>query len=161
MGVTRHPLFTVSTRRRLASVPPDEPLIRLLEESFSRIECGGLAGRFYERLFAAHPELRAIFPADMTAQICKLDAALRQVVGSLRAPESLRDMLEELARRHAKMGLQPAHYTWVVDALLAAMADSLGGTWTDELAFEWRATLELVSEVMMGATGAASMIPCS
>jgi len=157
VGVTRHPLFNGTVKRKLQAVPPDEPLIRLLETSFTQCAAGGLASRFYERLFARHSELRRLFPVALAEQSCKLDRTLRDIVASLRSPELLRGKLEDLGRRHASLGLTPVHYEWVIDALIETMAGAAGTYWNDELAFEWGATLRLVAETMMrGAADAPS-----
>src|SRR5690349_356164 len=66
-GITMHPLSPVAEGP--AGVKVDEELARALEGSFAALAPRGaeLVTRFYEKLFAAHPALRGMFPADMSA----------------------------------------------------------------------------------------------
>src|SRR6187397_3219577 len=122
MGVTKHPLFVDGGP---AEVPPDRALIRRLQASFARATAqdGVLADRFYARLFAEHPELRTMFPADMAMQKLKLFATLAEVVAHLQDPASSKVVLEELGRAHASFGAVDAHYPIVCDMLTKALAD--------------------------------------
>src|SRR5262249_22871971 len=77
----------------------------------------------YERLFAEHPALRSLFPAEMTGQRRKLLGALRAVVDNLRRPEQIVPLLEDLGQRHAGYGVKPEHFDAVGAALLGAIGE--------------------------------------
>ena len=147
MGISRHPLCTTSTTDRLPDVPVDAALIGRLEESFRRISERGdeITERFYRRLFEARPELRPMFPDDMTAQRKKLFDSLRVVIDHLRTPAQVRAQLEALGRSHVRYGAKPEHYPIVCESLVAALADN---SWSVELTEDWTNAIRLVSEIM-------------
>jgi len=151
MGVTRHPLCTTLATRHLQGIPADEALIRRLERSFEGLGAADspLAQRFYDRLFARHPELRAMFPVDMAAQQKKLVDSLTAIIDNLRDPLNTQALLEELGRKHVDFGAKPEHYPWVCESLIGALAESSGPNWTGELQAEWTVALELVSAAML------------
>jgi eukaryotic-like serine/threonine-protein kinase len=93
--------------------------------SFARIapRAGEFCIRFYDRLFASHPEVRSLFPLDMTAQRRKLLGALVAIVDNVQAPERLVPLLEDLGRRHAAYGVRPDHFDATGEALLGAIGD--------------------------------------
>jgi nitric oxide dioxygenase len=147
MGITKHPLFVDGG---LGAIPPDRALMRRLQASFARATTSGiLAERFYARLFQEHPELRAMFPSDMTAQKEKLFATLAEVVAHLHDRESSKRVLEELGREHAGFGAREEHYPIVCDNLARALADASGDAWNAELDRDWRRTFELLSSIMI------------
>jgi pimeloyl-ACP methyl ester carboxylesterase/hemoglobin-like flavoprotein len=98
---------------------------RLITASFARIapRADEFCARLYERLFAAHPELRPLFPVEMAAQRRKLFGALVAVIDNLRHPERLVPLLEDLGRRHAAYGVSPGDFDALGAALLGAISD--------------------------------------
>jgi pimeloyl-ACP methyl ester carboxylesterase/hemoglobin-like flavoprotein len=109
---------------------PDAPLAGdddalQIAASFARVapRADAFCVRVYDRLFASHPELRPLFPADMTAQRRKLLGALAAIVDNLQAPGRLVPLLEDLGRRHAAYGVQPDSFDAVGEALLGAIGD--------------------------------------
>lgn len=157
MGVQRHPLCDEETLRQMADVPADEAVIGRLEQSFALLQTHGtgLAQRFYHRLFADAPAVRALFPDDMRAQQKKLVATLAAVIAGLRAPASLFPVLKELGVRHNDYGTRPEHYPIVVENLVAAMGELLGDAWTRELEQDWRTALTRIGQIMEAAAAAA------
>src|SRR5438105_1483024 len=102
VSVTRHPLCESRAARKLASIPIDEALISRLERSLATFSpcMAGLVQRFYAILFARHPDLRGLFPADLSAQTRKLADSLTWVVSHLRQTDVVAQQLHELGRRH-------------------------------------------------------------
>lgn len=154
MGITRHPLFTTRTPTDLTETPIDAELVRRLQISFERMSDPGarLAERFYDKLFARHPELRSMFPGDMQRQRQKLLATLRAVIDRLSHPQETLTALIQLGRMHAGLGVKPAHYPIVVEILVAALAEASAADWTPDLALDWSQTLALMSEAMIAAS---------
>ncbi|HEX4829787.1 MAG TPA: FAD-binding oxidoreductase [Trebonia sp.] len=66
---------------------------------------------FYGHLFAAEPEIRAMFPVSMQAQQRRFYRAL--------TADASRDYLESLGRAHRKYGVHAGHYPAMRAALLA------------------------------------------
>lgn len=161
MGITRHPLFGSDPSGRVDSVPLDLKLIGRLESSFERVSAAGDAfpKRFYETLFAAHPEVRRLFPADLALQRQKLLDMLRWVVGTLRDPAAVRTQLAELGARHVTYGARAEHYPAIVRALVEAMAQISGPQWSEDLRADWTSAFELVSDIMLGGAAASGAKP--
>jgi hemoglobin-like flavoprotein len=149
MPITRHPLY--DDPRSESPAPLDEGLVRRLEASFEGLERSAdvLAVRFYDRLFAREPRLRAMFPAEMADQRKKLVSTLAFVVKNLRSPEQVLPCLKELGASHTAFGARRAHYPIVCEELLAAMEETAGGAWNEEIEREWASALHLLSAAML------------
>ena len=158
MKVTKHPLCSASTDERLKGIPPDQELVRRLETSFARLSADGgrLSELFYARLFAAHPQVRAMFPSDMTAQRKKLVDLLVSVFQDLGDADTARVRLEELGCSHVKYGARPEHYPLVCEALVGAMGEVMGNDWSPELEADWKEAMRQVSGIMIGAAESES-----
>ncbi|MCD0449531.1 globin domain-containing protein [Actinocorallia sp. API 0066] len=133
---------------------------RLVKESFAILEPDAprAAAYFYGRLFAEHPDLRALFPPAMDVQRDRLLRALATVVWSLDSPDALTTYLSELGRDHRKFGVSEAHYTAVGDALLATLRKFLGDRWTAETEASWATAYRMAAEIMHGAAVADALI---
>src|SRR3954463_12036758 len=81
-----------------------------------------LTQTFYDRLFAQHPETRALFRNDMGSQRQHLAAALALIIRNLRMLDALEQPLGELGALHARAGVRPEHYPVAQDAMIAALA---------------------------------------
>jgi hemoglobin-like flavoprotein len=152
MGVKRHPLFAGDENAR--SFPSDEVLALRLEHSLVQLgpHAAELTRIFYERLFAARPELRRLFPSDMTAQREKLAATLWAVVGGLDQPATARARLTALGRDHVAYGARPEHYPIVCEKLLESLVEVAGDEWDAETIADWRTALERIAAVMIEGT---------
>ena len=151
MSVRKHPLFLESNAAQ--AVPVDRELIARLRASFAQLapKAGELTELFYARLFAAHPGLRTLFPADMAAQRAKLAQTLAFVVASLEDSDKLRAATERLGRAHVGYGAQAEHYPIVAETLVGAMAATAGPEWTVALDRDWRTALERLAAAMLAA----------
>lgn len=133
---------------------PDQ--VRLVQESFAKVVpiAGTAATLFYDRLFALDPAVRSLFgQADMAVQGQKLMAALGEVVGALRAPETVMPEIRALGTRHAGYGVQAAHYATVGAALLWTLEQGLGEAFTPETREAWATAYGVVSGAMTEAAG--------
>lgn len=133
---------------------PDQ--VRLVQESFAKVVpiAGTAATLFYDRLFALDPAVRSLFgQADMAVQGQKLMAALGEVVGALRAPETVMPEIRALGARHAGYGVQAAHYATVGAALLWTLEQGLGEAFTPETREAWATAYGVVSGAMTEAAG--------
>jgi nitric oxide dioxygenase len=104
---------------------------------------GTIARRFYEHMFADHPELLdGLFNRGNQAEGSQQQAlagAVAMFAGALvthpdRLPEKL---LQRVAHKHASLGLRPDQYQVVYDNLMWAIGDVLGDAVTDEVAAAW------------------------
>jgi hemoglobin-like flavoprotein len=149
MKISIHPL---GPDLHLHRVTIDRALAQRLRNSFQAITpaADAFADSFYQRIFAAAPQVRALFPLDMQAQKKKLLATLAWIVENLERGDELKATLRELGRRHDAYGAQPAHYPVVATAMIAAMADVAGPAWNSEIEGDWRTALERVADTMLG-----------
>lgn len=76
---------------------------------------------FYDTLFEMSPQLRALFPPQMSDQAQKFAATLVVAINSLTDWDALRPVVEALARRHLSYGVEAEHYAQVGDALMATL----------------------------------------
>ena len=94
--------------------------------------------RFYERLFEAHPELRALFHRSSPGALNKMFAQkLVAIVDHLDDAQWLARELAGLAASHTRYGVTAEMYPWVGDALIGTVRDACGAEWTDELERAW------------------------
>jgi hemoglobin-like flavoprotein len=124
--------------------------IKLVQESFAKV--GPIADQaaviFYDRLFAVAPQVKAMFPADMTEQRKKLMATLSVVVNGLGDLETILPA-SALATRHVSYGAKAEHYPVVGGALLWTLEKGIGDNWTPEVADAWTAAYETLSGFMI------------
>lgn len=133
----------------------DSSDVSLVQDSFAKVApiADTAADLFYERLFAIAPEVRPLFPDDMSEQKAKLMQTLAVAVRGLDRPETVIPALEDLGRRHVGYGVEAAHYDAVGAALLHTLARGLGDGWNPELERAWTRTYALVATTMQ--SGAA------
>lgn len=108
-----------------------------------------LADRFHARLFAQHPQLRALFPRDLTVLKQDFGAGLRHVVKSLHRIEAGAPMFMDIGSRQARLGLTPGHFGIAREVLLTTLRDMVGPKWTEQLEQDWREALSVVVSLMV------------
>jgi hemoglobin-like flavoprotein len=128
---------------------PDQ--VKLVQQSFAKVApiSATAAVLFYDRLFEIAPQVRAMFPADMSEQRKKLMAMLAAVVNGLANLESILPAASALAKRHVAYGAKAEHYPVVGSALLWTLEKGLGEAWTPELADAWTAAYGTLSGFMI------------
>jgi len=116
---------------------------------------GAIAGRFYEHMFAAHPELMdGIFNRGnqtsgeqqqaLAGSVAAFATAL--VTTPTHLPENL---LSRIAHKHASLGISPAQYQVVHDNLMWAIVDVLGDAVTPEVAAAWDEVYWLMANALI------------
>jgi nitric oxide dioxygenase len=125
--------------------------VTLVEQSFARVApiADQTAVMFYDRLFEVAPQVKAMFPADMTEQRRKLMATLAVVVNNLSDLESILPAASALAVRHVAYGAKAEHYPVVGSALLWTLEQGLAEGWTPEVADAWRTAYGTLSGFMI------------
>lgn len=124
--------------------------IELIRTSFDQVELIAdlVAELFYRRLYQLDPTLKPLFRNDMTIQNRKLMKVLHIVVNSLDRLDKLVPAVESLGRRHATYNVSDEHFTIAGAALLWALEQALGDTWTPSTEAAWTEAYELVSDVL-------------
>jgi NAD(P)H-flavin reductase/hemoglobin-like flavoprotein len=127
----------------------------LIKESFARVMADPprVMEYFYARLFAANPEIRAIFPHAMTRTRAAAFDALTRLVASLDSPRECEQFVGQLARDHRKYGVRDAHYQPFFAALLATAEHFSGSAWTADMVPAWHAASDYLTEIMRTAAG--------
>jgi nitric oxide dioxygenase len=127
--------------------------IALVQVSFAKVVpiAGTAADLFYGRLFEIAPEIRALFPRDLTEQKKKLMAMLAMAVTGLSRFESLVPAVRALGERHAGYGVKVEHFTPVGAALLWTLAQGLGEEFTPQVEDAWATAYGLLSQAMIDA----------
>jgi hemoglobin-like flavoprotein len=131
----------------------NEADIKSVQQSFARLLpiAGQVGPPFYAELFAAHPELRPMFAADIAPQAKKLVQMLAVVVRSLHKLDTILPAVHDLARRHRDYGVADEHYAMVGNALMATLQRGLGEAFTPEVKQAWLSTYTALADVMMAA----------
>jgi hemoglobin-like flavoprotein len=126
--------------------------VKLVQDSFAKVApiSDQAAEIFYERLFMVAPQVRTLFPDDMTEQRRKLMATLAVVVNGLTNLEAILPAASALAKRHVEYGAEPAHYPVVGEVLLWTLERGLGANWTPDVADAWTSAYATLSGFMIG-----------
>lgn len=104
---------------------------------------------FYDRLFEIAPQVKGMFPADMTEQRKKLMGTLAFVVNGLNNLPAVLPAAGALAKKHVGYGVEPGHYSAVGEALLWTLEKGLGAGWTRDVAQAWTAAYGALSGYMI------------
>ena len=128
---------------------PDQ--VKLVQQSFSNVVpiADQAATLFYDRLFEIAPQVKSMFPSDMTEQRKKLITMLAAVIGGLDNLPSILPAASALAKRHVAYGAKAEHYPVVGAALLWTLEKGLGDGWTTEVADAWKAAYGTLSGFMV------------
>lgn len=130
---------------------------QLVQSSFREVSpvADEVSVKFYDQLFRLAPSVRSLFPDDLTEQRRKLMYTLTLVVANLKNLDEVVPTIEALGRRHVGYGAAPAHYEIVGQALLSALAQGLGPSFTDEVKQAWIAAYGVIQATMLKAAEAA------
>ena len=106
---------------------------------------------FYSHLFVSHPELRSMFPIQMTGQRDKFVTALGAIVSNADNLDDVMPFIEQLGRDHRRFTVITEHYMAVGATLMATLKRFLGAAWDAELADTWSQAYGLIAKVMVAA----------
>ncbi|MGL5830138.1 MAG: globin domain-containing protein, partial [Angustibacter sp.] len=106
---------------------PSDQTLRQVRATMRRIadRPEELAATFYTTLFEMVPQVRAIFPHDLSPQQVRMTQALVTAVERCEEPD-VELYLRQLGARHVQYGVEPEHYQAVGQAMLTAARDLLG-----------------------------------
>ena len=137
--------------RTEARMTPDQ--VKLVQESFAKVApiSEAAAVLFYGRLFEIAPQVRAMFPDDLSEQKKKLMGMLGTAVGSLHKLDTILPAVQDLGKRHKGYGVTAAHYAPVGAALLWTLEKGLGPDFTPEVKMAWTETYTALAGVMTAA----------
>lgn len=132
--------------------------VKLVQDSFKLVEpiAPQAADLFYGRLFEIAPQVRPLFPADISAQKDKLMSMIGTAVNNLHQVEKIIPAVQDLGRRHVAYGVTAAQYKPVGEALIWTLEKGLGDKFTPEVKEAWLTTYTTLESVM---TEAAAQVP--
>jgi len=113
--------------------------IALVQGSFKSVApiASKAADLFYDRLFEIAPEVRRLFPADLSVQKVKLMAMLAKAVNNLHQLDAVLPSLRQLGDRHREYGVSADHYAPVGAALLWTLEQGLGSAFSPDVKAAW------------------------
>jgi hemoglobin-like flavoprotein len=107
--------------------------------------------RFYDRLFAAHPEVRKLFHRSSPGAQNKMFAQkLTALVDHIDDPAWLDRELATLAANHVRYGVTREMYPWVGEALIATLAEACGDAWSPDAERAWRDAYASLMTAILG-----------
>jgi hemoglobin-like flavoprotein len=104
---------------------------------------------FYENLFAIAPELRSMFRDDLAGQGMRFMTTLSTIAAVLDNPEARAAQIGALAKGHAQLGIEPAHFAPMGSALLVTLGETLGPAFTPQLQQAWREAYDTIAAEMI------------
>jgi hemoglobin-like flavoprotein len=125
----------------------------LLAESLELIAPVGdqVVASFYDQLFAEHPDVRPMFPSELSGQREKLLMAIVELVTNYETPEALLPALTALGRKHGDFGVRIDHYSAVGLTLLSTLRRFAADAWTPAYEGAWLRAYTFAAGVMMQA----------
>lgn len=108
--------------------------------------------RFYELLFANHPELLNVFnhanqkQGRQQAALASAVYAAAQYIDNL---EAIIPVVKRIGHKHRSLGIKPEHYPIVGRNLLAAIKDVLGDAATDDIMQAWAEAYGVIADAFI------------
>ena len=125
--------------------------INLMRESFYRLQPVGDAAsrRLYDRLFELEPNLRSLFPDDLTRLRMRFMSALAIMLYHGEAPDAVHPYLRRLALVHIAHGVQPEDFRPMGQALIDTMREMLGERFPEGADTAWKEAYAFMAREMM------------
>ena len=127
--------------------------VNLVQDSFAKVApiADKAADLFYDRLFTIAPEVRSLFPDDLSGQKKKLMQMIAAAVTNLHRVQTIIPAVQELGKRHVGYGVTDQHYGSVGAALLWTLEQGLGAAFTPPVKEAWTTTYLTLADVMKTA----------
>jgi nitric oxide dioxygenase len=131
------------------TLTPDR--ISLIRQTFHDLaaEKQTASQRFYELLFEIAPDLRSLFRGDMGNQGMRFMSTLGTILDDIDNPEALAPHVERLAKGHAALGVRPAHFAPMGEALIRTMEETLGSRFPEGARAAWEEAYGFIARQMI------------
>lgn len=106
---------------------------------------------FYDKLFEIAPQVRPMFPEDLTKQSEKLAYTITYVVSNIDRLEEIKESIEDLGRIHNKLEIPADYYPPVKEALIWTIQQKMGGEYSDSIGKSWDTALDMLANIMINA----------
>ena len=125
--------------------------IKLVKESTPLIGANAenITSRMYEILFSKYPETKPLFENAQSDQHKKLAGAIAAFATNIDNLGALSNAVEKMATMHVATNVKPIHYPMVGDALLTAMHDILGESFTELHKQAWGEAYGFLGDILM------------
>jgi hemoglobin-like flavoprotein len=135
--------------------------VKLVQSSFKQVEpiADQAADLFYGRLFEIAPQVRPLFPNDMSEQKMKLMSMIGTAVNNLHQVEKIIPAVQELGRKHVGYGVTTEQYKPVGEALIWTLEKGLGDAFTPDVKEAWVTTYQTLEKVMTDAASEVVTAP--
>jgi hemoglobin-like flavoprotein len=132
----------------------------LVRQSYDQLSSrlDAIGRTFYERLFAADPGLRELFPSDLRRQQLHFEAGLALILRNIEAFDVIEPALMALGADHAAFGARPGDYVLARRALLDALRTHADPSWTPETARAWGSAITAILVSMLRGAAASTAI---
>ena len=141
--------------------------IQLLKRTFRLLDSDNLTRRFYTTLFIRYPEVKRLFPTDLTELSTKLISVFELIIHSFE--ESAPDQyvlqkqvllpLRNLGKKHFETAVEDRYYPVANEILLQSMKDEVGYMFTKEAEDAWRLAFNHLTSAMLNEDAAAEQVP--
>ncbi len=108
-----------------------------------------ITARMYELLFEKYPQVKPLFanaPDNQSKILTRSIIAYSEHINDLSA---LSSALEQIARKHVAVGVQPEYYPLVGESLLQAFREILDESMTDEIISAWQEAYFFLAEQLI------------
>lgn len=135
--------------------------VKLVQESFKKVLpiAPQAADLFYGRLFEIAPNVKPLFPNDLSEQKKKLMMMIATAVNNLHQVETIVPAVQDLGRRHVGYGVTADHYKPVGEALIWTLEKGLGDAFTPDVKAAWVETYVTLQGVMTAAAAEVKAPP--
>lgn len=132
----------------------DQKTIDIVKSTVPVLEEHGekITKRFYEMMFANHPELLNVFNQTNQKQGKQPRALANAVYAAAKYIDNLEAILpvvKQIAHKHRSLQIQPEHYPIVGEHLLLAIKDVLGDAATDDIIEAWGIAYGEIADVFI------------
>lgn len=130
--------------------------VELVQESYRRLsrQTNEASRIFYDELFRLAPELRQLFPDDISRHKSKFVQMLSVVVKSLHQVSAISEDVVDLGRRHMSYDVEEEHYAVFGEAFLSMLDRVAGVELTAETREAWAAVHDMLARIMQEASAA-------
>ncbi|MBK8700742.1 MAG: hemoglobin [Saprospiraceae bacterium] len=94
-----------------------------------------LGDTFYSKLFTDHPEIKPLFPKDMSAQYVKLREMMTSIILKLDNPDF--QEIIDMGWSQTGYGVKSAHFEMAGNAMIWMLKKGLGTEWNEQTEKAW------------------------
>jgi len=131
--------------------------IQLLKKTFRALDTDSLSKRFYTKLFIKYPEVRHLFPTDLTELSTKLISVFELVIFSFEEQSRNRFYLQKdvltplrmLGKKHMDKGVENSYYPMANEILIQSIKEEAGHLFSPEAETAWKLAFHHLTTAML------------